>query len=56
MDRYYRPLHAVVDSHGGELRLGEGRSGGLRVTIRLPLAPRGPAPAEGTSRAAVPTT
>jgi len=31
-------VRGVVDSHGGELSLGEGRSGGLRVTIRLPLA------------------
>jgi signal transduction histidine kinase len=31
-------VRGVVDAHGGELRLGSGHHGGLRVTIRLPLA------------------
>ncbi|WP_203914302.1 sensor histidine kinase [Rhizocola hellebori] len=33
-------VRGVVDAHGGELRFGGARSGGLRVTIRLPLAAR----------------
>jgi two-component system OmpR family sensor kinase len=33
-------VRGVVDAHGGELALGHGTSGGLRVTIRLPFAPR----------------
>jgi len=33
-------VRGVVDAHGGELAFGEGRDGGLRVTIRLPLASR----------------
>ena len=33
-------VRGVVDAHGGDLRFGQGPSGGLRVTIRLPLAPR----------------
>lgn len=39
-------VRGVVDAHRGELLFGEGASGGLRVTIRLPLAPRSPVPAE----------
>jgi signal transduction histidine kinase len=35
-------VRGVVDAHGGELSFAEGTSGGLLVTIRLPLAPRGP--------------
>jgi signal transduction histidine kinase len=31
-------VRGVVDAHGGELLFGAGGSGGLRVTIRLPLA------------------
>jgi two-component system, OmpR family, sensor kinase len=34
-------VRGVVDAHGGDLRFGEGEFGGLRVTIQLPLAPRG---------------
>lgn len=32
-------VRGVVDAHGGDLRFDNVRSGGLRVTIRLPLAP-----------------
>ncbi len=33
-------VRGVVDAHGGELAFGQGGDGGLRVTIRLPLASR----------------
>jgi signal transduction histidine kinase len=42
-------VRGVVDAHGGELRFGTGRAGGLRVSIRLPLA-RGAAPVETAPR------
>jgi two-component system, OmpR family, sensor kinase len=34
-------VRGVVDAHGGELSFAEVPSGGLRVMMRLPLAPRG---------------
>jgi signal transduction histidine kinase len=30
-------VRGVVDAHGGRLLFGPGRSGGVRVTIRLPV-------------------
>ena len=32
-------VKSIVEAHDGELRLEPGREGGLRVTVRLPLAP-----------------
>jgi two-component system, OmpR family, sensor kinase len=43
-------VRGVVDAHGGELQFGPARAGGLRVTIRLPLATRAPTIAEPAGR------
>jgi signal transduction histidine kinase len=45
-------VRGVVDAHGGQLRFGTGRAGGLRVSIRLPLS-RGAVPVEAAPRGAV---